>query len=101
MFVKTKELTLKDVRDAAEFARKYMGKDVYKQFMEKAMPFEQYEGCNHNEDKEPLKERVANLATDVRWGRANLIDILDNGFYNFYQYLLVLLHSLHQTTLFL
>lgn len=87
VFVKTRELTLKDVREAAEFARKYMGKDIYKNFMEKALPFEQYEGCDHNEEKEPLKERVSKLAVDIRWGRANLIDILDNGFSNFYQYL--------------
>lgn len=86
-YIKCKERTIKDVKQAALFAYKYMNKDVYKQFMDKALPFEPYFDGSNLEEKEALKTRISKLADAVRLRKANLIDILDNGITNLHQYL--------------
>ena len=86
-FIKTREHTLKDVKQAAAFAYKYLGETKYCQFMEKALPFEPYFDGSNIVEKEELKKKVSELAVNVKLRKANLIDIIDCGFTNLHQYL--------------
>jgi len=62
--------TIKKLSVALDFIRENMTEDVYNDFYKKAFPLE-YEGS------EELKEELIQLATDVNYSRAGLIDILD------------------------
>lgn len=86
MYMKSKPKTLKDVVQAAIFVYKYMGKEKYLHFMEKALPFEPYFDGSNIEEKEKFKQNVAKVVDNIRLKKANLIDILDSGVTNLYQY---------------
>ena len=86
-FVKTKELVIRDVNQAAKFAYEHLGKEVYEQFMDKALPFESYFYQDSGKEKEELKERISKVALGVKHKTANLIDIIDVGCRNLYQYI--------------
>ena len=86
-FTKTRELVLRDSNQAARFAYEFLGKEAYEKFMDKALPFEPYFYEKNTEDKEALKETISKVAMAVRVKKGNLIDIVDVGCRNLYQYL--------------
>ena len=62
--------TIKKLEAAEKFILENMSDQTYADFLKKAYPLEQY-------GKEELKEKLVKLATDINYGRAGLIEILD------------------------
>lgn len=89
ILMKSKNQVLKDVRQAAFYAYKYMGKDTYVKFMKKALPFEPYFDGSNAQEKEEYKEKMTKLAMAIKERKGNLIDILDAGITNLYHYMLM------------
>lgn len=79
-------ITVKNVPQLLEFAYNNLPLETYKKLQNKAAPFEPSLDCDDYLEKERMKQKIAKLAEDIRYNKANLIELIDLGITDVKQY---------------